>query len=460
MKMKYRLSNVIMRKEYFGGIIFDSNGMFFELNRSGFDTLKSFAVREGVSIEKDRLSDEFILRCIRKNILTPAESNVGLRARVIEHLPIAGNYLSFPTDIDINITNHCNQKCTFCYNGRYRDLQKETKDLSISDAIKIIDECIDDGALRIVLLGGEPLAARNSISKIVDHMVSKHMNSMVYLLMTTNGSYGGGIDRGYAEYLASYPHVNIDISIEGKDQEHHDKIVQLSGAYKKAMMTAENVINANIPLSVNTVALNDLKDDILDIAKRAKEMGAAGFRLQYPMPFYGQNLVSYRNMLIPNSEYYAICNELQKLRDKNFFVLVNTNYLFLQNEEYALPKEKTLLYSAQKCCAGNISVEIMPNGDVYSCPITIENESYRLGNIFEDKLSTIWQSEKLDPFRNRNKVELKNSECKNCSNADVCAGGCRVTASIFNDSVFGGDPRCPKIYAASQKRDGKKVGIV
>lgn len=458
--MKYRLSNIILRKEYFGGILFDSDGMFFELNKSGFNTLKSFAVNDGVTIDDDKLSDEFISSCIRKNILTPVDLNTDCCARIIEHLPIMGNYLSFPTDVDINITNRCNQKCIFCYNGRYRDLQREIKDLCTNDTLKIIDECINDGALRLVLLGGEPLAARSSISKIVDHMVNTHLNSMVYLLMTTNGSYGGGIDKSYAEYLSSYPKVNIDISIEGKNQEHHDKIVQLPGAYKKAMMTAENVINAKIPLSVNTVALNELKDDIVDIAKKAKKMGATGYRLQYPMPFYGQNLNDYRNMLIPNVDYYNICNELKSLKDDNFFVLVNTNYLFLLDDEYALPKEKTLLYNAQKCCAGNISVEIMPNGDVYSCPITIENEVYRLGNIFENKLATIWQSEKLQPFRNRDKLELKNNVCKNCDNADVCAGGCRVTASIFNNSVFGGDPRCPKIYAAALTQGGKEAEIV
>src|SRR3989344_4493838 len=90
---------------------------------------------------------------------------------------VTGNYL--PLQMQISLTNRCNLKCSYCY-AMYPD--REDKDLSSEEILKLIDEMAAAGTRRVNLVGGEPLL-RKDIGEIIRRVKSHGMQCA----MTTNG---------------------------------------------------------------------------------------------------------------------------------------------------------------------------------------------------------------------------------------------------------------------------------
>jgi radical SAM protein with 4Fe4S-binding SPASM domain len=64
-----------------------------------------------------------------------------------------------------------------------------------------------------------------------------------------------------------------------------------------------------------------------------------------------------------------------------------------------------------------INACVGPNGDVYPCQSYFES----LGNILTEPWEKIWHQPLAEKLRKREYVEEK---CKDCSQLQVCGGGC------------------------------------
>jgi len=116
----------------------------------------------------------------------------------------------------IDITNHCNLRCTHCYWWR----QKKNPDLGDEEMIKFMKGLRKDGLRVVYLLGGEPLLRENicaEAGKIFD-----------FVMLFTNGTLG-------------YPkldNVRYALSIDGPEK-IHDKL-RGKGIFKKVTDILDN----------------------------------------------------------------------------------------------------------------------------------------------------------------------------------------------------------------------------
>lgn len=437
-KAIYYNASFILRKEYFGGILFNlKNGRSIQLNKSAYYIWSCLGAAPIKSLIFDKTiiySDiiDFIQTCIEEKLLTYNVTNCKVYSA--KNL-IYGNYISAPIEGYLYLTNRCNQNCSFCY-AKLGDYDKK---LNADQWKIIIDEFEKLGVCTLGFLGGEPLMERELLLELLDYSDGK-----MWRTITTNGTARGGINEELAERFSRYSSLEFNVSIESDNAKKHDSIVNFRGAYELAMKSIKNLVKRKINVTVKIVVTQNNYNEIYSLVKKCKELGANGVYLLDYMPAFSDSLESYKNIRVDNCTYWNIIKDCELLADESFYVLKNTRYRFLQAQRQ-LEEKENLLYYATKCSAGNINLDIMPNGDAYSCPITVGQREYLLGNALSNSISDIWNSPSLDVFRKREKTKLRSSTCIECKNNELCIGGCPIVSEIFTGSTYGGDIRCPRL---------------
>ncbi|MFQ6135888.1 MAG: hypothetical protein ACE5PM_01755, partial [Candidatus Hydrothermarchaeales archaeon] len=144
-----RSENVIIRKEYFGGIGFHrDNGITMEFDDEAYVLLSLLSKPLSLPQIKDILEQHFNRVFSSKEIKGQIEKFIGhsfihsLKNRKIVHPwsviqtnenETCEGFLSAPEVVHLSITSRCNLNCPFCY----RD---NTEDMSTEEIIGFIDE--------------------------------------------------------------------------------------------------------------------------------------------------------------------------------------------------------------------------------------------------------------------------------------------------------------------------------
>ena len=151
--------------------------------------------------------------------------------------------LSYPEDMEIQITNLCNLKCAMCTGASssrlliennalgYENLNQKDYDLNDRDYEKIRDLAKHDITL-LNLRGGEPLMNKRVINLLLD-LISSNKAKQMSLHITTNGTM---CNKEILNTLKQFKHVRLMLSIEGTGR--HNEYIRYPSSW--------NIINENI----------------------------------------------------------------------------------------------------------------------------------------------------------------------------------------------------------------------
>jgi radical SAM protein with 4Fe4S-binding SPASM domain len=118
--------------------------------------------------------------------------------------------------IAIELTAHCNQKCTYCYNAWREDDGKAAgapeKDVLLARIARLCDVLRPD---HVTLTGGEPFA-RNDVFDILDLLREKKVRMQII-------SNGGLITDRIAERLVTYEPGYVQCTLDGPTAELHEE---------------------------------------------------------------------------------------------------------------------------------------------------------------------------------------------------------------------------------------------
>ncbi|MGB9809023.1 MAG: SPASM domain-containing protein, partial [Caldanaerobacter sp.] len=92
------------------------------------------------------------------------------------------------------------------------------------------------------------------------------------------------------------------------------------------------------------------------------------------------------------------------------------------------------------CGAGRLSYVITWNGDVYPCSEFIQFEEFKCGNIFEDSIETIINSEACKKLRLRNVNKI--DTCNNCPYKLICGANCPAAVYGLSRTLLEKSPYC------------------
>jgi MoaA/NifB/PqqE/SkfB family radical SAM enzyme len=326
-----------------------------------------------------------------------------------------------PISIHLDLTNRCNQKCTFCWQRSHEkmgllDLKNELSDKKL---LSIIDEA---AALEVkdwlISGGGEPMLR----TKLCVNIMKKIKSYGMFGDIITNGTF---LNDENIKELVNVGWDRIRFSLNADNKEIHDSLTQLEGSFDKVIENArlinkyKKIYKKDVPeLGFNTVITSKNYMRIPALIKLLKKLGG--------------NLINFQTLILyeKSSKEYGLTKEQQKdlkryiskgiKLARRYRIHTNlSNYsdseLVKSSNEVAkmdtlMKKEKKEGFLNTHCYEPWYLMTIRANGIVGSCRlfgdsgVTLHNKS----------LKDVWFGEYFKKARKK-QVSLEIPDfCKNC----------------------------------------------
>lgn len=349
----------------------------YEIDFETFEKLKSIMDDGIVSFSIDEETKDFLLK---EKILT---TNLREKASNL-HFGYFKNTSETPLlYLHLIVTCKCNFSCKHCY------VLQNPLEAPLDKLKKVAVEFQEMGGLRLLVSGGEPFEYTHffDFSRFLSNLKA------IRKILLTNGWH---LSKLTPAEIKKLNFDEIQISIDGLEETHD--WLRKKGSFKKALIAAENVKKAGIHLSFATV-IN---------SKNAQELPELANLIQKFKPFrWSVDFLC----ATPKSKKLGLSPGFENARFLNFSFNSGTHF---SNKGYA--------------CGPNLA-SLLPDGNLCKCDYFPDISG---GNAFDEGLLSSWQKLK--------KVRLEETECFQCDKADVCRGGCRFRALLYNGSIRGRDP--------------------
>ena len=321
-------------------------------------------------------------------------------------------------DVGWGIVSACNMKCKFCYSA---DVRCEIKngDVGIKEWIDFIDRNYEN--IDSINYGTGENSLLDDWYQFVKYISDNYpqikqaitTNGTLYEKMMKNHEYEKIVNDGISE---------VDVSLDYCDEQKHDDLRGLKGAYKNATSMLKYCKGTNIEATLVFIGINDVirienLEGIFDFAKEADcKLRTNIFR---PMNIHDERIKSFV------AEYGSIVKMLRWI-DENHRILYLGDPLFssiLTNGEAASDP------------SGIKSIRILSNGDITPSTYLITKE-FRKVNIKDAILNDV----DVDTMGMDFKIP---SKCANCQHKDRCKGGVMDRRYLWYGTFNEADPYCP-----------------
>jgi len=127
----------------------------------------------------------------------------------------------------VELTSHCNQKCSYCYNAWRDDNGRSVGALPSDDLVTLLDRALTEVEFdHVTLTGGEPFT-RPDLVRVLE-VCKRHG---VGIQMISNG---GVVDDRMASKLVGFPIRCVQVTLDGPTAEVHD--AHVGGAHFEATL--------------------------------------------------------------------------------------------------------------------------------------------------------------------------------------------------------------------------------
>lgn len=299
-------------------------------------------------------------------------------------------YPSAPTTYTLELTSHCNNNCIGCGNVFPRSM-----DFLPGEEWRKLLALLKPHIFSLRITGGEP-----TLHPDFEEIIRYVDGFDVPLVVFSNGRWQN--PQVLIELFKN--RVNLDgllISLHGKDAPSHEAFTQTESFAE----TVENIrlaAQAGLRVGTNAVPTKANHQDIEEIVALALGLGASSVAFSR---YYGK-LTPLTDLT--HDELKAAIEKVSTLKRKDKRVIFNN----------CVPPCFSGM-STKRCPSGVTHCTIDPLGNVRPCT----HAPLILGNLFEQSIEEIWDSEAVWEWRN-----MIPKQCYECAQFANCGGGCRATA--------------------------------
>lgn len=363
-------------------------------------------------------------------------ATINLARSVAEYGATRPQNFASPLLVVWNFTNLCNLRCRHCYQNAGR----KTKQLSLKERLRVIDELEANFVPTLAFSGGEPLCDPEFFA-VARYAALKE----IYLSVATNGTL---LTKDVCEKLKDHGVQYVEVSLESSYPEYHDRFRGIPGLWQKTVQGIENAVKTGLLVGVApTVTRGNLKN-LSALYRFVRDLGAHRFYVFNFIPTgRGQEILAedlspeereemldilYDCLMERRIHVFSTSPQFgRKCVEKNAEGIVITGH-------YSVSEGKLARVAAEYvggCGAGRAYCALQPDGVVTPCvfmPIPV-------GCLSERPFKEIWDtSHVLQELRHR---ELYRGHCGVCEFRAVC-GGCRARAYAYSGDYLGPDPGC------------------
>jgi len=383
-----------------------------KLNKTGALILKSLL--DGIGIDKllksigadeqKSLQTYQFLIAIKNSV----EGDPGLFScnPAISSRPFEGAFSQLPVLSELAITYRCNLKCAFCYAGCNTSTNPINSDKELpTNGLKTLIQkiALEAKVPSISFTGGEPVL-RKDLPELISY--AKSLDMRVNLI--SNGTL---VNKEKAIELVAAGLDSAQISLEGCDEEMHDTLVGMHGAFEKSVQAVHHFKSQGIHVHSNTT------------------LNGANLHQASMFPSFVKNMLGLKkfsmNMMIPSGSvlkneslklYYSRMKEpLQSIIENSKKQEVE----FMWYSPLPLCMFNTITHGLgnKGCAACDGLISVAPNGDILPCA----SFNQPVGNLYTYSFDKVWNQKEARYFRNK---EFAPTVCRECEHFHLCNGAC------------------------------------
>ena len=290
-----------------------------------------------------------------------------------------------PIFCDIGITENCNYRCKMC---RFWQIPKNPKELTVNewkDFIVSLEE-IWGNHIRVHFAGGEPLLKPGFLD-LLEFASKRGFRTFI----ATNGSF---IDEAIAGRIARSGVDVISISLDSLNEDTHDFLRGIKGAYKQAVQAINYLTKEDAKgIAILTIIMGPNLDNIVQIADwvesnnnissiyfQAVSQPIATFKDEQ---WYEKDEFGY---LWPKDkiQFDFVIDQLIARKNKGYKISNSVRQFEVFKAYFRQPDK---LYEGMTCTQGDYVIYIRPTGEVLLC-----GSLPPIGNIKTDSIKKIWNS--------------------------------------------------------------------
>ena len=313
--------------------------------------------------------------------------------------------LRAPIDVQIELTQTCNQRCAHCYNYWTADAGAFGRcHLSREKLREILERLAVNGVPSVTFTGGEPFVRRDILFYGLEKVGRLGMHASV------NSNFSLVTEADIVEL--AYYRFPVLVSLLSADAQKHELLSGTpAGTHGKVLRNLEAASRNGLSFSLNMVLLPENRDGIREMAALAKKVGARVFCATKALPNFGSPDVRY---VITSQEVTASLEDL-----------IDAEAEFGQPVEILGCYPKCLLWGTRAydrfahriCVAGKTTLTVGVDGAARPC----SHMEASFGNVLTEGLSTIWRR-----MRGLRCGGVLPRACLDCRILSSCTGGCRV----------------------------------
>ncbi len=337
-----------------------------------------------------------------------------------------------PRSVDIEITNGCNLRCTYC--SHFTSPGDVGKDLPLDEWRRFFAELKRAAVMNVTLSGGEPFY-RKDLRDIIASIVENRMRFSIL----TNGTL---IDPEIASFLAATGRCDsVQVSIDGATQATHDSF-RGKGNFVRALNGIRTLQQFDVPVAVRVTIHRKNVHELDQIAHLLlEEMGLSSFSTN-AASYMGLSRINVAETQLTVAERSLAMETLVRLAEEYPNRISATAGPLAEATTWAEMKEAsregrppTQGGGFLTGCGGPFqNIAVRADGAYVPCS---QLGQMVLGRINQDDLCDIWQNHKvLWEFRNRRLIPLSSFDfCKGCPYINYCTGNCPALAYNLTGEV-------------------------
>lgn len=329
------------------------------------------------------------------------------------------------TNVHIEITSRCNERCVHCYiPGGSRNFEIE-----LSTFEDVLRQCKKMNVLHLTISGGEPMLHKSLVDMLRlcrEHEFSVNVLSNLTLLTS----------EILAEFKANYL-LGVQVSLYSMNSGIHDEITGVKGSFEKTKSAILKLIENNVPLQIACPIMRNNKayyQDVVDWAKTLNVNAGTDYVVLAKYNHSTENL----NCRLSIEEVDELIRES-----------INRDEKYLKRLEEEARKRRNISIEDNVCSVFHSSICINERGNVYPCAGW---QDYIVGNVKSMSIEDIWlHSERVEYLRGLCRRDFP--KCLQCTDAEFCTM-CLVRNANEDPS---GDPLVANAYYCAVAKLSKEI---
>jgi len=277
-----------------------------------------------------------------------------------------------PSQIDIDLTNNCNQDCYYCislqFRKKYTGHQPYTKYINLIDQLNNWRQHSPDsyGTLHAITFagGGEPTLLKN-----YEKVLEKAIDCGFLISLTTNGTL---LEKIFNIPIPKIQMMNwVGIDIDAGNLETYEKIrrSKTAGMFDRAVNNATELRKVGVPVDFKLLAdeNNTSKDEIYCMFELGKKVGI--------------RMIYYRPVILEPGIFNITPKIVQHIKN------ASQKY----NIPYKINLTKNLERNYSKCHQMFQFPSFCADGQIYACCDNKGNDHFKIGTWLDNDFRDQWQ---------------------------------------------------------------------